>query len=95
MTDFMTCDTTESSNMQHFSLVYQISKLDSGEIPRCNRISRMDGTKYLISHLLTVYVSLKLSLFKNSPLAQLSLEVVMHDIITVVITVSSQQKVPH
>lgn len=46
--------------MQYFSLVYQISKVDSGEIPRCNRISRMDGILFHIY----VYVSLKLSFFK-------------------------------
>lgn len=37
--------------MQHFSLVYQISEADSGEIPRCNRISRMDGIlNFIFTH---------------------------------------------
>lgn len=34
--------------MQNFSLVYQISEVDSGEIPRCNCISWMDGILYFI-----------------------------------------------
>lgn len=80
--------------MQNFSLVYQISEVDSGEIPRCNCISWMDGILYFIfTHCLCFPKTILFFFFLNSPviLGQLSL-VVMHCIIMVVISVVMQQK---